>query len=127
MPPSTSTRRPTDAVAQLLGTLWDDALDPGYAAAAERRPSVDRARTSRTGALVGAVALALVGLLLAVSVVQAHAAAPAIAQRRADLLRRVQEQTSRYDAMTSAVADLQAELSRLKQRTLATTSRGAAV
>jgi uncharacterized protein YlxW (UPF0749 family) len=136
MPPTTSVRRPTDAVAQLLGTLWDDALDPGYAAAAARRPEAAQsghpARSARSGrsgggVLLGAVALALVGLLLAVAVVQTHAARPAVAQRRADLLSRVKQQTSRYDAMTSAVADLQAELSRLKQRALSTTSQGAAV
>jgi uncharacterized protein YlxW (UPF0749 family) len=127
MPPTTSVRRPTDAVAQLLGTLWDDALDPGYAAAAARRPAAARSRRSGGGLLLGALALGLVGLLLAVAVVQTHASRPAVAQRRADLLSRVKEQTNRYDAMTSSVADLQAELSRLKQRALATTSQGQAV
>jgi len=117
--------RRTDAVAQLLGTVWDDALDPGYAAAAAREPRLaDRSRGRAPGAAAGATALGLLGLLLTIAVVQAHAAAPAVAQRRADLLERVHAQTRTYDAMTQDVGRLQSELSRLKADELASTARG---
>jgi uncharacterized protein YlxW (UPF0749 family) len=115
--------RSRDAVVQLLGSIWDDALDPGYAAAAARagrRPAVTR----RRGGALAVLGFALVGLVLAVALLSTHAAAPAVAERRADLVDRVHEQTARADTADAQVQALQAEVSRLKATQLSATTQG---
>jgi uncharacterized protein YlxW (UPF0749 family) len=112
-------------VPQLLAQIWDEALDPGYAAAAARRaaqPGVVPAKTRRRLGTV--LSLALVGLLLAAAIVQTNAARPAVAQRRLDLLARIQTQTTRNDTATSDLAALQTQVDRLKSSALGATGAG---
>ncbi len=113
---------PSDAVGQLLGEIWDGALDPGYAASAEepvRKPGRSRAGT--------AAGLILIGLLLAVALVQTRASAPAVARQRADLDTRIRQQTAAYDATTRQVTALQAEVGALKDSELSATGQGEAL
>jgi uncharacterized protein YlxW (UPF0749 family) len=127
VPPTPSQVSPSrDAVGLLLGTIWDNALDPGYAAAARRRSgSVGPGSTARRGRWVWAlVGFAAVGGVLAVAVVSTHVAAPAVAQRRADLVDRVREQTARAASTEQQVQALQAEVSRLNAQRLSATSQG---
>lgn len=133
MPAASSTRSRVDAVPALLTQIWDDALDPGYAAAAARRASgaqptadgVSEPEAPRRRRKLGAgLSLALVGVLLAAAIVQADAARPAVAQRRTDLLARIQAQTSRYDAVTADTAAFQAQVDRLKSSALGATGTG---
>ncbi len=127
MPAAAQTRSRIDAVPQLLAQIWDEALDPGYAAAAARRSDeADRAASpSRRRRRIGAgLSLALVGLLLAAAIVQADASRPAVAQRRLDLIARIQAQTKRYDTVTGQAAALQADVDRLKSAALGATAAG---
>jgi uncharacterized protein YlxW (UPF0749 family) len=110
-------------VPALLAQIWDEALDPGYAAAAARR-RVQPDRPVRRWLGTG-LALALVGLLLAAAVVQANAAKPAVVQRRLDLVARIQAQTRRYDAVTKDLTALQAQVDRLKSAALGASGAGA--
>jgi uncharacterized protein YlxW (UPF0749 family) len=129
-PPSTRSRG--ESVPQLLAQIWDDALDPGYAATAARRareasPADDAAAgvpAPRRLGLGAGLALALVGVLLAAAFVQAGAARPAVAQRRLDLVSRIQSQTSRYDQVTKDAAELQAQVDRLKSAALGQSGEG---
>ena len=114
-------RRP-DPVVQLLGEIWDSALDPGYAAAAARPTS--RRRPARTATVLG---LVLIGVLLAVALAQTRASAPAVARQRTELEARIATQTSTYDRTTQQVASLQQQVDALKSRQLADTGQGAAV
>jgi uncharacterized protein YlxW (UPF0749 family) len=137
--PRTPTQAPPqrDAVVQLLGTIWDNALDPGYAAAARRRQS--RSATSATSGSSGAgqgrerrpgrgalalLGFAVLGVVLAVAIVSTHVGAPAVAQRRADLVDRVRDQTARAATTEQQVQALQADVSRLNGQRLSTTSQG---
>ncbi len=121
-PPRTG---PRDAVGALLGQIWDDALDPGYAAAAARRqagqPSAPHRRRRAVGA---AVALAMVGVLLASAWVQTRQARPAVVEQRAQLVQSIDEQTKLNDQLTAAIASAGAEVDRLKSAQLAATSEG---
>jgi len=122
-PPPRARRRGLDAAPPLLAQIWDEALDPGYAAAAARHtPGRDRPvrRWLGTG-----LALGLVGVLLAAAVVQADAAKPAVVQRRLDLIARIQTQTRRYDTTIAALDALQAQVDRLKSAALGATGTGA--
>lgn len=114
-----------DAVTALLGRVWDDALDPGYAAAADRRASGPREQPSRRRPTVGAgLSLALVGLLLAAALMAAHAQAPAAAARRAGLLDSVATETSRSDALAAQVSALREEIQALEADALGATAEG---
>jgi len=128
VPAAAQTRSRVDAVPQLLAQIWDEALDPGYAAVAARRsdevdPS-DASPSRRRRRLGAGLSLALVGLLLAAAIVQADASRPAVAQRRLDLIARIQAQTKRYDAVTRQAAALQADVDRLKSAALGATAAG---
>jgi uncharacterized protein YlxW (UPF0749 family) len=124
VPTDAPSRSRVDGVPQLLAQIWDEALDPGYAAAAGRKQREDPAARPRTRTLGAGLSLALVGILLAAAVVQANSARPAVAQRRVDLLARIQAQTQRYDAVTTAAAALQVEVDRLKSVALGATGEG---
>lgn len=120
-----------DAVGALLGRIWDDALDPGYAAAASRRAAAGAddappaARPRRHRVSVGAgLSLALVGLLLAAAAVQADAARPAAAQRRAGLLADVTDETTRNEVLTADLAALRAQVADLERAGLGATDEG---
>ena len=112
----------TDPVTALLGEIWDGALDPGYAAAADR--PARRPRRVRAGTAVG---LVLIGVLLAVALAQTRASAPAVARQREDLDARIRAQTAAYDAATRQVTALQTEVSTLKDDELSASGEGAAL
>ncbi len=122
----------TDAVAALLGRVWDDALDPGYAAAASRRtvarpegppPGTPVPRRHRRSLGAG-LSLALVGLVLAAAAVEANVQRPVVEQRRAELLADVAEQTDRNDALAAGLAALRAEVDGLEIAGLGATAEG---
>ncbi len=106
----------------MLAQIWDEALDPGYAAAAARR-GVGGVRPVRRWLGTG-LALALVGVLLAAAAVQANAAKPAVVQARLDLVARIQAQTRRYDEQTKALEALQAQVDHLKTVALGASGAG---
>ena len=138
-----------DAVTELLGKIWDDALDPGYAHAARTRarpsrPLLDGASTRPTGspgsdgdsvrarrrAHVRAgpiLALCLVGLLLGVALAQALGSRPAVARRRADLIAQIHTETAARDAAIRNVAGLQAQVDYNIKQQLSRSSAGAAL
>ena len=119
--PATGSRR-LQTVPALLAQIWDEALDPGYAAAAARRTAGAQRPVRRW--LGTALALGLVGVLLAAAIVQANAAKPAVVQQRLDLISRIQTQTKRYDATVAALAAAQAQVDRLKSDALAASGTG---
>ncbi len=120
-----SARRP-DAVTALLGQIWDDALDPGYAAAAARAST--RTPRSRSRRWLGTgLALGLAGVLLAAAAVQADEARPAVAQQRADLVSRIDEQTATNDRTLAAIGAMSADVDRLKNAELSATGAGQAL
>ena len=66
----------------------------------------------------------LIGLLLAVALVQTRASAPAVARQRADLDARIAAQTAANDRATHQVAALQAQVDALKAAELAAGGQG---
>jgi uncharacterized protein YlxW (UPF0749 family) len=112
-----------DPVVQLLGEIWDSALDPGYAAAAAA-PATRRRRPARLATVLG---LVLIGVLLAVALVQTRASAPAVARQRSELEARIAAQTATYDRSTQQVAALQQQVDALKSHELADTGQGSAL
>ncbi|NAZ85167.1 DUF881 domain-containing protein [Kineococcus indalonis] len=89
----------------LLTEVMQRPLDPGYAAAAQRRREAGEQRPARPRALTALAALVLGGLL-AVAGVRAAAGAPDADRGRADLLERVRTGTARADALAARAAAL---------------------
>ncbi|WP_432488313.1 DUF881 domain-containing protein [Kineococcus sp. SYSU DK018] len=99
----------------LLAEVMQRPLDPGYAAAAERRRAAGDPRPGRPRALTAAAALVLGGLL-AVAGVRASAGAPETDRGRAELLQRVEAATARADDLAARAAALREENTALTER-----------
>ncbi|WP_337062907.1 DUF881 domain-containing protein [Kineococcus sp. G2] len=99
----------------LLTEVMQRPLDPGYAAAAERRRAAGQTRPGRPRALTALAALA-VGALLAVAGVRAAAGAPEADRGRDGLLERVRAATERADDLAARAARLRASNAELATR-----------
>ncbi len=117
------TRR--DPSLALLESLIADALDPGYAAAAERRaqradvPPTTPRRTARLGSLVSVV---IVALVLTVAVEQVRASAPTVSKRRNALVDRVNAAGKSVSGLELQVRTTTADVDRLRRAALGTTA-----
>jgi len=118
-------RQRADASMSLLVDLSVDALDPGYAAAAERKRAAGTDRRPRW-VLVGAT-VAAATLVIAVAAVQTRASAPAAAKSRAALVAAVDRQSATVDRLERTIAELSAEQDKLRDASLASTGAGAAL
>lgn len=109
----------------LLESLIADALDPGYAAAAERRaqrsdvPSTDPRRTARLGSLVSVV---IVALVLTIAVEQVRASAPTLTKRRNALVDRVNAAGQDVSRLEGQVRTTTADVDQLRRAALGTTA-----
>lgn len=120
----TTTRRP-DASMSLLNGLFEQSLDPGYAAAAARRArSTQPPRRFGRGTVLLTLGLLAVGILLTVSAAQAHRQLPASEQIRASLVKQLQERTAAANALQGQVDRLGSEVAAARQRSLTLTETG---
>ena len=111
---------PTDeralASTRLLHELVTQTLDPGYAAAAARRPKGVSPR--RTDTLLTAVGALLIGLLLVVSYVHTNRGAPEAQRVHNDLVKRVRSAQQGADSLAAQVASAQRALDAAQARAL---------
>ncbi|MER7008552.1 DUF881 domain-containing protein [Dactylosporangium sp. NPDC000555] len=91
----------------LLGELFRNPLDPGYAAAAARRGD---AAPPRSGRWLTAVAMLAIGFLLAVAYHQVVAAAPGTTKAREDLAADVRSRQHTADDLQRRAAELRAQV-----------------
>ncbi|WP_432972916.1 DUF881 domain-containing protein [Dactylosporangium sp. CA-233914] len=100
----------------LLGELFRNPLDPGYAAAAKRRGD---APPPRWGRWVSAVAMLAIGFLLAVAYHQAVAGEPSASKARDDLVADVRARQRTSDDLQRREAELRAQVDRARDDALA--------
>jgi uncharacterized protein YlxW (UPF0749 family) len=101
---------------RLLVELVNNHLDPGYAAAAERRgPDAPRRRYDRPAVVVGCV---LIGFVLAYAYTYTHRGAPAAQKVHDGLVQRVRTAEKQGDGLAQRVSALEAELSRAQDSAL---------
>jgi uncharacterized protein YlxW (UPF0749 family) len=103
------------------------ALDPAYAEAAARHGGDAQQQAGRKPGAGLALGLLAVTLLVVLSAVQAHRAAPAAARSRVSLLAEVNRESASVTALEGEVSRLRAETARLRDAALASTSVGAAL
>lgn len=116
--PSGGPPRPAVFTAQLLVDLLSNPLDPGYAAAHQRRAGRPSSRPwlDRAAATVGAL---LVGLTLAIAWVHTHRSAPQTAKVHKDLVARVQAAENSTDRLQAQAQQLSTQINQLRNRALA--------
>lgn len=123
----TTTRRP-DASMSLLTGLFEQTLDPGYAAAAARRARSEQPRRRLgSGTVLLTLALLAVGTLLTISAAQAHRQLPVSEQVRASLVKQLQDRTDAANALQSQVDKLNSEVAAARQKSLTLTQTGRVV
>jgi uncharacterized protein YlxW (UPF0749 family) len=102
--------------AQQLLDMVAEPLDPGYAAAAERRgPKPPRRWYDAPAVIVGAF---LIGFLLVVAYVHTHRGAPEAAKVHNSLVTRVREAEDKANGLSHQVTNLESQLSRVRGATL---------
>jgi uncharacterized protein YlxW (UPF0749 family) len=122
-----SARRP-DASMSLLTDLVFNPIDPGYAAAAERRRARDQLpdppppHDRRRVWLV--VCLAALGVLLATAAAQVRDRAPSVARTNQELLEEIDQRTAAMAELEDDVSTLQREVDRARVNGLRLTTIG---
>lgn len=111
--PAPTDRRP-DASMTLLTTMLQRPLDPGYAAAADRREAQGKPRATSTRTPLLVVATVLIGLLVGVASYNLTAGNEPRSQARAELIGQIQERRSQVDALTAQAAALQDQVTALE-------------
>ena len=112
---STTVRGHRDESLSLLWRIVDDAVDPGYAAAADRGQTSSSRGVGLGHSVALAVALLILAALVTAAFLQTQRGAPSADRTRSDLATRVVAATAQTDALTARVdtltqwtADLQA-------------------
>lgn len=102
----------------LLTAMLERPLDPGYAAAADRREAEGQPRSTslRTPRLV--VATLAIGLVVGIASSNLTAASEPRSQARADLIREIEQRRTEVDRLTTRAAALQAQVTALEAEQL---------
>ena len=110
-------RRPDESMT-LITSMLDRPLDPGYAAAADRRAAAGRPRatSSRSPALF--LACLLVGLLLATAALTLRAGASPLSRVRTDLIARIEQRRAESEKTSRAITSTESEIARLERAAL---------
>jgi uncharacterized protein YlxW (UPF0749 family) len=98
----------------LLTTMLQRPLDPGYAAAADRREAQGKPRATSTRTPLLVVATVLIGLLVGVASYNLTAGNKPRAQARADLVTQIEQRRDQVDALTAQAATLQDQVTALE-------------
>ncbi|WP_157430200.1 DUF881 domain-containing protein [Actinomadura oligospora] len=117
-------RRP-DASMSLLADLFEGRVaDPGYAEAAARRRAAGTAPGAGRPRVLAALALLLVGLLLAVAGAQVRRGEPVAARQRARIVEEIHSRTGETDDLARRLDTLRGETARLRAAALAQSAAG---
>jgi uncharacterized protein YlxW (UPF0749 family) len=136
--PAASSSSPSSLPTSLLDEIWQEALDRDYAEAARRAPAAVSAAADagtgatgrfrpRSGSVLVASALVLLGLLTAAAVVQVQRRAPAAAQTRHVLIREIDQRTTDTDRLQEGVEALRVGVGRAQREALRLSDRGEAL
>ena len=98
----------------LLTTMLQRPLDPGYAAAADRREAEGRPRATSLRAPRLIIAMVVLGLLVGVAASNLTAADSPRAQARKDLIVQIEERRAEVDELTARATSLQSQVTELE-------------
>ncbi|HJQ42924.1 MAG TPA: DUF881 domain-containing protein [Jatrophihabitantaceae bacterium] len=116
--PSTPPTKPYRYTEQLLLDLATNPLDPGYAAAAERRKNAPARNESWFDRSAVAIGCLLIGFTLVVAYVHTHRSAPESAKVHDSLVKRVQAQDKEAKSLAARAQRLNSQLNALRDSAL---------
>ena len=119
--PAPTDRRP-DASMTLLTTMLQRPLDPGYAAAANRREAQGKPRSTSLRSPLLVMATLLIGLVFGVASYNLTTANKPRSQARADLITQIEDRRAQVDALTTKAGTLQGQLTDRENAQLGDTS-----
>lgn len=122
--PATPPGRPVDASMTLITSMMQRPLDPGYAAAAERRVEQGLPRATSLGTRTMLVAAVVTGLLLTVAAQSLRGRETTAARARTQLVSQIEARRDVADRHAATVQSLQEEVSRAQARTLTAQRQG---
>ena len=117
--------RPRDASMSLINELLHRPLDPGYAAAAERRRLTGDGEPNKTNGTLVIVTTLVIGLLLGISATTLNARQTERSAARADLVAQIEARRDRVEVNTARVNELHDEVA-LAQEQIVRDSAGLA-
>jgi uncharacterized protein YlxW (UPF0749 family) len=115
--PAPTDRRP-DASMTLLTSMLQRPLDPGYAAAADRREAQGKPRATSLRSPLLVVATVLIGLVVGVASYNLTTANKPRSQARADLIGQIEDRRAEVDKLTTQASTLQGQLTALETEQL---------
>ncbi|GAB3437869.1 DUF881 domain-containing protein [Phycicoccus ginsengisoli] len=102
----------------LLTSMMERPLDPGYAAAAERRVAAGLPAATGFSTPIVVVASAVVGLLLTFGAIALRAPSTAAARAKADIVSQIETRRAAADRQETALRTTQADIDRLRKEAL---------
>ena len=114
-------RRPDESMT-LLTSMMERPLDPGYAAAAERREAQGLPPSTGTRTTTVAVAAVVAGLLITLGAVALRAPSTSAAKAKAQLVAQVEARREAVDRQEASLRTLQAQVEQLRGEALAQSS-----
>ena len=102
----------------LLTSMLQRPLDPGYAAAADRREAQGRPRATSLRSPLLVVATVLIGLVVGVASYNLTTANKPRSQARADLIGQIEDRRAEVDALTTQASTLQGQVTALETEQL---------
>ncbi|NYF96682.1 DUF881 domain-containing protein [Janibacter cremeus] len=108
---TTTPRRRADASMTLLTSMLERPLDPGYAAAAERREAAGLPRSSGTRRPALIVWVLVIGLMIGVSTANLRGDDGTRADARAQLIEQIEDRQEEVDGHDERIRELRAQIS----------------
>jgi uncharacterized protein YlxW (UPF0749 family) len=115
---STETERRPDASMSLINELLHRPLDPGYAAATERRRRGGRPEPQRPTTPLALATVLVIGLVLGISATTLNARQTERSSARVELLAQIDARQERVEANTARVRELQDEVAVAQEQVL---------
>lgn len=119
------TQRPRDASMSLINEVLNRPLDPGYAAAAQRRLLAGEAGPQKPRGVLVMVTIVVIGLIFGISVVTIGPRTTERSAARADLAAQIEARRERVEMNAARVSELQEEVA-LAQEQIVRDSAGLA-
>lgn len=110
--------RAPDASMTLITTMMRRPLDPGYAAAAERRRAAGLPPSTSLRSPLLVIATLVIGLGVGISAYNLTAVNSPRSEARADLIRQIEDRRKQVDELSAQAADLQAKVTALEAQEL---------
>jgi uncharacterized protein YlxW (UPF0749 family) len=119
MTPPPAPQRAPDASMTLITTMLRRPLDPGYAAAAERRRAAGQPGSTSLRSPLLVAATLVIGLVVGVSAYNLTASSSPRSEARADLITQIESRRTEVDRLSAQAQALQSEVTTLEASELA--------